>query len=116
MRQHRSVLTILAAGLLCLAMVAPLLAQTRTQARTAAPAVPEKCLRAANGKCVNPRMVEAVERRAVVLSQIRVSYFGTPAGSFGSRTIPIERFFQDDPVVFGLPTNFFVLCCVIRSK
>jgi hypothetical protein len=116
MSKYRLVATVLSAGLLCLMMAAQSHGQTRTQARTATPAGPGKCLLAANGKCTNPAMVEAVRQRAIVLSSIRVSYYGTPAGTVGSRNIPLERFFQDDPVVFGLPTNIYVTCCVTRSK
>jgi hypothetical protein len=82
------------------------------------PAPPvEKCLRALNGDCTNPVVVEAARLRAIIIPSVRVSYFGTPAGTIGGAYIPFERFFQDDPIVFGLPTAVLVQpCCVTRSK
>ena len=78
---------------------------------------PEKCLRALDGSCVNPVVAEGARLRAIVVPSVRVSYFGTPAGTIGGAFIPFERLFQDDPVVFGLPTNVFVQpCCITRSK
>jgi hypothetical protein len=103
-------------------------AQTRRAAAQAKPpvqtqvqvaAVPqEKCLRALNGECTNPVVVEAVRLRAMIIPAVTVSYFGTPAGSIGGDYIPFERFFQDNPIVFGLPTHVLVdpACCVRRSK
>lgn len=84
----------------------------------AATALPEKCLRALNGACVNPVVVEETRLRAFIIPEVRVSYFGTPAGTIGGAYIPFERFFQDNPVVFGLPTITLVnpACCVTRSK
>jgi len=88
----------------------------QTQAQAPAPP-PEKCLRALNGECTNPDVVEAARLRAIIIPAVRVSYFGTPAGTIGGAFIPFERLFQDDPVVFGLPTHVLVLpCCVVRSK
>ena len=82
------------------------------------PAPPvEKCLRALNGDCTNPVLVEAARLRAIIIPSVRVSYFGTPAGTIGGAYIPFERLFQDDPTVFGLPTAVLVQpCCVTRSK
>lgn len=104
-------------------LLSPADAQTRRAARTQpavqVAAVPqEKCLRALNGECTNPAVVEAVRQRAMILPAVTVSYFGTPAGSIGGDYIPFERFFQDNPIVYGLPTNVLVVpgCCVVRSK
>lgn len=78
---------------------------------------PEKCLRALDGSCTDPAMVESARMRAIIVSSVRASYFGTPAGSIGGPAIPFERFFRDDPVRFGLPTDVLVLpCCILRSK
>ena len=77
----------------------------------------EKCLRALNGACTNPVVVQEAQLRAVVIPAVRVSYFGTPAGTVGGAYIPFERLFQDNPTIFGLPTNILIqTCCVTRSK
>ena len=77
----------------------------------------EKCLRALNGACTNPVVVQEAQLRAVVIPTVRVSYFGTPAGTVGGAYIPFERLFQDNPTIFGLPTNVLIqACCVTRSK
>jgi hypothetical protein len=78
----------------------------------------KKCLRALNGACTNPVVVELARQRAMIMPAVRVSYFGTPAGTVGGRYIPFERFFQDNPQVFGLPTVTLVnpACCVTRTK
>jgi hypothetical protein len=96
--------------------------QTKPQA-AAARAVPEpvrieqKCLRALNGACADVAVVEAVRLRAEVVPAVTVSYFGTPAGSIGGAYIPFERLFQDNPLLFGLPTFTFVQpCCTTRTK
>lgn len=100
-------------------------AQTQRTTTRAAPApavmqqaqVAQKCLRALNGACTNPTAVEAVRHRAQVIPAVQVSYLGTPAGSFGGDYIPYERFFQDNPQLFGLPTFIFNgPCCIERSK
>lgn len=96
-------------------------AKPQAQARPALPArvaqIEQKCLRALNGACTNPIAVEAVRLRAEIIPAVRVSYFGTPAGTIGGAYIPFERFFQDNPQVFGLPTFVFVqACCTVRSK
>lgn len=79
--------------------------------------IEQKCLRALNGACTNPISVEAARLRAEIIPAVRVSYFGTPAGSIGGDYIPFERLFQDNPLVFGLPTFIFVQpCCVSRTK
>jgi hypothetical protein len=111
-------------------LAAPAEAQTkRTDTRSGPkvqpkPAVPaqvaqveQKCLRALNGACTNPIAVRAVTLRAEIIPAVRVSYLGTPAGTIGGPYIPFERFFQDNPLVFGLPTFVFVQpCCTVRSK
>jgi hypothetical protein len=119
-----SVLSTLAA----ISSLSPADAQTRRAAARPKPpasaavqvtAVPqEKCLRALNGACTNPVVVEAVRVRAMIIPAVTVSYFGTPAGSIGGDYIPFERFFQDNPIVFGLPTFTLVnpACCVTRTK
>jgi hypothetical protein len=77
----------------------------------------EHCLRALNGACTNPVVVEAARLRAIIIPTVRVSYLGTPMGTVGGNLIPFERLFQDNPVVFGLPTNMLVqACCITRSK
>jgi hypothetical protein len=60
--------------------------------------------------------VEATRQRAVILSSVRVSYFGTPAGSIGRPFIPFERLFQDNATLFGLPTAVCAACVTYRSK
>jgi len=118
----------LLATLVAISSLSPADAQTRRPAAQPKPpaaaavqvaAVPvEKCLRALNGACTNPVVVEAVRVRAMIIPAVTVSYFGTPAGSIGGDYIPFERFFQDNPVVFGLPTFTLVnpACCVTRTK
>lgn len=79
--------------------------------------IEQKCLRALNGACTNPVSVEAARLRAEIIPAVRVSYFGTPAGTIGGDYIPFERLFQDNSLVFGLPTFTFVQpCCVSRTK
>src|SRR5579872_3902310 len=97
--------------------------QTKPPA-AAAPAAPQqtarvepKCLRALDGTCADAAVVEAARLRAEVIPAVRVSYFGTPAGSIGGAYIPFERLFQDNPLLFGLPTFTFVQpCCTTRTK
>jgi hypothetical protein len=67
--------------------------------------IEQKCLRALNGACTNPISVEAARLRAEIFPAIRLSYFGTPAGTVGGDYIPVERLFQDNALVFGLPTH-----------
>lgn len=117
----------LAAGLAIVALVlTSVVAQAQTRgdraraqatARTpaAAPAEPPDCLRALfDGKCTNPAMVEAAGVRSIIVPSVRVSYFGTPAGTIGGDYIPFERFFRDNDVVFGLPTFTCAACNVVR--
>jgi hypothetical protein len=79
--------------------------------------IEQKCLRALNGSCTNPLSVESARLRAEIIPAVRVSYFGTPAGTVGGSYIPFERLFQDNPLLFGLPTISATFpCCVLRSK
>lgn len=79
--------------------------------------IEQKCLRALDGSCTNPLAVEAVRLRAEIIPAVRLSYFGTPAGTVGGAYIPFERIFQDNPVLFGLVTNTTVqACCTTRTK
>jgi hypothetical protein len=79
--------------------------------------IEQKCLRALNGACTNPISVESARLRAEIIPAVRVSYLGTPAGTIGGSYIPFERLFQDNPLVFGLPTFTLTFpCCVVRSK
>ena len=61
-------------------------------------------------------MVEAARLRAEIMSSVRVSYFGTPAGTIGGNYIPYERFFRDNELLFGLPTSTCTTCVTRRSK
>lgn len=101
-----------------IASSAPVMAQTVNQARPVQPLPKEKCLKSLSGGCTNPTVVEAARLRAIIIPAVTVSYFGTPAGTIGGDYIPYERFFQDNPAVFGLPTNFLFSpgCCIRRSK
>jgi hypothetical protein len=98
--------------------------QPAAAAKPQAPALPlqaaqveQKCLRALNGACTNPISVEQARLRAEIIPAVRVSYLGTPAGTVGGAYIPFERLFQDNPLVFGLPTfTLTTVCCVVRSK
>ena len=74
----------------------------------------DKCLRALDGSCTTPGLVEAARQRAIIVPSVRVSYYGTPAGTIGGNYIPFERFFRDNPVVFGLPVSTFTCCNVIQ--
>jgi hypothetical protein len=89
-------------------------AQSRTRTAAAQPAQP--CLKALDGSCVKGYIVEATRQRAAIIPAVRVSYFGTPQGSIGGPYIPFERLFQDNDVLFGLPTFQCVACATFRSK
>jgi hypothetical protein len=79
--------------------------------------IEQKCLRALNGTCTDPLSVESARLRAEIIPAVRVSYFGTPAGTVGGSYIPFERLFQDNPLLFGMPTFTTIFpCCVARSK
>jgi endosialidase-like protein len=62
-----------------------------------ADAQPPRCpnLRALNGKCANPAVVEDATNRAMIVSTVRNSYFGTPIGTIGGFFIPFERLFRE---------------------
>src|SRR5262245_33066471 len=62
-------------------------------------------IKAADGTCADPKLVEAANRRAAIVSSQFTSYLGTPLGSVGMPFIPQERLFRDDPTLFGLPTT-----------
>lgn len=93
-------------------------AHAQSQRRTAAAPQPpqQNCLKALDGSCTNPDLVEAARLRAVVLSSVRVSYFGTPAGEIGGPFIPFERLFRDNDILFGLPTSTCTACVTRRTK
>jgi hypothetical protein len=76
----------------------------------------QKCLRALDGSCVKTDVAEATRQRAAILSTVRVSYWGTPQGSIGGPYIPFERLFQDNDVLWGLPTAVCAACVTFRSK
>ncbi len=77
----------------------------------------QRCLRALDGSCTKQAVVESVRLRALVFSTLRVSYYGTPAGVVPG-TVAVERFFRDDPVLFGLPTVVYGPgpCCILRTR
>jgi hypothetical protein len=74
---------------------------------TAAWSEEQRCasVKAADGSCADPKLVEMASRRAAIVSSQFTSYLGTPLGSVGMPFIPQERLFRDDPALFGLPTN-----------
>src|SRR5215472_6801989 len=122
MRKNRLSAFAITAALALIAIPINAEGQTRRQAaaqqpQNAAPAQ-EKCLRALDGTCTKPLAVEGARLRAMIVPSVRVSYFGTPAGTIGGDYIPFERLFQDDPKVFGLPTNILGCPCgsIFRSK
>lgn len=91
--------------------------QAAPQAAAPVAQIEQKCLRALNGACTNPISVEEARLRAEIIPAVPVSYFGTPAGTIGGPYIPFERFFQDNPFLYGLPTFTFVQpCCISRTK
>jgi hypothetical protein len=74
-----------------------------------------KCpgLRALNGQCANVLTVADAQSRAMIVSTVRVSYFGTPIGDIGGPFIPFDKQFQNNPnslnsLVSGLPTYTFL--------
>jgi hypothetical protein len=82
-----------------------------------ASAVEQKCLRAMNGACTDPLAVEQARLRAEIIPAVQVSYLGTPAGTIGGYYITFERLFQDNTLLYGLPTIVTKLpCCTTRSK
>ena len=62
-------------------------------------------IRAFDGSCADPGLVDAAKKRASVVSSSFSSYIGTPVGTVGLPPIPYERLFRDDVTLFGLPTN-----------
>ncbi len=116
MRTHRLLVTGFAAAIVSVALTVGAQAQTRSAARPQpAPVVPlEKCLRALDGSCTKPEIVEVTRLRAVIIPSVRVAYEGTPMGTIGGPYIPFERFFQDNPIVFGLPTSTCITCNVVQ--
>ena len=75
----------------------------------------KKCpgLRALNGECANPLTTADAQARAMIVSTVRVSYYGTPIGDIGGPFIPFDKQFQNSPtnlnsLVFGLPTYTFL--------
>ena len=107
MRTARPLTAGIAAALCCLMSSLSAQAQSAPQ---------EKCLRALDGSCTNPAMVEAARLRAVIISSVRVSYFGTPAGTIGGKYITFERLYQDNELLFGLPTSTNLACPLCRTK
>jgi hypothetical protein len=73
-------------------------------------------LKAADGSCADPKLVEMANRRAAIVSSQFTSYLGTPLGSVGMPFIPQERLFRDDPVLFGLPTNKTITIDDVNGK
>jgi hypothetical protein len=73
-------------------------------------------VKAADGSCADPRLVEMANKRAAIVSSQFTSYLGTPLGSVGMPFIPQERLFRDDPVLFGLPTNKSVTIDDVNGK
>ncbi len=55
-----------------------------------------KCpgLRALNGQCANPLTVADAQSRAMIVSTVRVSYYGTPIGDIGGPFISFESNFK----------------------
>ncbi len=104
------------AAVACITLAFNAQAQTRSgKPKPEVAALPiEKCLRALDGSCTNPAMVEAARMRGAIIPAVRVAYDGTPLGTIGGPFIPFERFFQDNPVVFGLPVSTFLCCNTFR--
>jgi hypothetical protein len=114
-----SITRLSAAGLALALSLPSLTAQAQSQRRVAAappPAPAQKCLKALDGSCTNPDLAEAARLRGAVISTVRVSYYGTPMGAVGGPFIPFERLFQDNDLLFGLPTSTCTACVTLRSK
>jgi hypothetical protein len=124
----RNMISVLAWGFVAALVVVPDAAnaqqpRTQTAATQLPPTLPQtqlppvqKCLRALDGSCVKTDVAEATRQRAAILSTVRVSYWGTPQGSIGGPYIPFERLFQDNDVLWGLPTAVCAACITFRSK
>ena len=72
-----------------------------------------KCpgLRALNGQCANPLTVADAQSRAMIVSTVRVSYYGTPIGDIGGPFIPFDKQFQNSPTnlnTLGPPTYSYL--------
>lgn len=94
----------------------------------AAAAETKKCpgLRALNGECANPLTTADAQSRAMIVSTVRVSYYGTPIGDIGGPFIPFDKQFQNSPtnlnsLMFGLSTYTYLtpvtcptFCYVVR--
>jgi hypothetical protein len=106
---------VLTAGVVAALLAASGAANAQSRTRTAAQPT-QPCLKALNGACVKPEIVEATRQRAAIIPSVRVSYYGTPQGSIGGPYIPFERLFQDNDVLFGLPTYVCTACVTFRSK
>jgi hypothetical protein len=116
MRIDRLLITGLAAAAFCAAFSLDAQAQSRKpkpQEVAAAQPAP-RCLRALDGSCTKEGLVEVTRLRAQIIPSVRVSYIGTPMGTIGGPYIPFERFFQDNPIVFGLPTAQCNTCNIVR--
>ena len=116
MREKLIVTAGLTVGLAAALLISSGAANARTRTRTAAAQLPQPCLRALNGACVRTEIVEATRLQALIISSVRVSYFGTPAGSIGGPFIPFERLYQHNDTLFGLPTAVCAACITYRSK
>ena len=113
MRNNRLFATGFAAAIVCATVSLDSHAQTRAQSRAQAQPA-EKCLRALDGSCTNSAMVEAASIRNIIIPSVRVSYYGTPAGTIGGNYIYFERFFQDNNLLWGLPTVTCPVCNIVR--
>ena len=107
---------IVTAGLAAALFLCSSAANAQSSTRTTAAQPPQKCLKALDGSCTRPEIVEATRQRAAIIPAVRVSYFGTPQGSIGGPFIPFERLFQDNDTLFGLPTAVCAACVTYRSK
>jgi hypothetical protein len=115
--QHFLVIGIAAASACVMLLASANAQQPSARHQAAVPAPPaQKCLRALDGSCTNPDLVEAAAIRSIIMSSMRVSYFGTPAGTVGGGYIPFERFFRDNDTLFGLPTATCTACVGVRTK
>ena len=89
--------------------------QSNSRANSPSP-LSARCLKALDGSCTRPEIVELTRQRAAIIPAVRVSYWGTPQGSIGGPFIPFERLFQDNEALFGLPTYTCATCITYRTK
>ena len=77
----------------------------------------QRCLRALDGSCTKFAVLEGVRQRALFFSTMRVSYYGTPAGTVAGGS-DMQRFFKDNVALYGLPTSIYSPggCCINYSK